>query len=197
MMSLTKMRGNSPEDVMTSRSFLYRQTPNIITSARIALVPVVLWLILGYWDSWMGRLAALALLVIAASTDGIDGAIARKRNLVTNLGKILDPIADKALLSGALIALSIQGAIPWAATGIILVRELGVTVFRLVVIKKRVIAASGGGKFKTVMQIIAVSMVIAPFDFLGDWYSILTQIVLWFTVALTVYTGIQILRPQK
>jgi CDP-diacylglycerol--glycerol-3-phosphate 3-phosphatidyltransferase len=191
------MLGSSPEDVMTSRSFLYRQTPNIITSVRIALVPVVLWLILGYWDSWAGRMAALVLLVIAASTDGIDGAIARKRNLVTNLGKILDPIADKALLSGALIALSIQGAIPWVATGIILVRELGITVFRLAVVKKRVIAASGGGKFKTVMQIIAVSMVIAPFDFLGPWFSILTQIVLWFTVALTVFTGIQILRPQK
>lgn len=191
------MPGNSLEDVMTSRSFLYRQTPNIITSIRIALVPVVLWLILGYWDSWEGRLSALVLLVIAASTDGIDGAIARKRNLITNLGKILDPIADKALLSGALIALSIQGAIPWIATGIILVRELGVTVFRLVVVKKRVIAASGGGKFKTVMQIIAVSMVIAPFDFLGAWFSVVTQVVLWFTVALTVYTGIQILRPQK
>lgn len=191
------MPGNSLEGVMTSRSFLYRQTPNIITSIRIALVPVVLWLILGYWDSWEGRLSALVLLVIAASTDGIDGAIARKRNLITNLGKILDPIADKALLSGALIALSIQGAIPWIATGIILVRELGVTVFRLVVVKKRVIAASGGGKFKTVMQIIAVSMVIAPFDFLGVWFSVLTQVVLWFTVALTVYTGIQILRPQK
>jgi CDP-diacylglycerol--glycerol-3-phosphate 3-phosphatidyltransferase len=191
------MLGSSPEDVMTSRSFLYRQTPNIITSLRIALVPVVLWLILGYWDSWAGRMAALVLLVIAASTDGIDGAIARKRNLVTNLGKILDPIADKALLSGALIALSIQDAIPWVATGIILVRELGITVYRLAVVKKRVIAASGGGKFKTVMQIIAVSMVIAPFDFLGPWFSILTQIVLWFTVALTVYTGIQYLRPQK
>lgn len=191
------MPGSSPEDAMTSRSFLYRQTPNIITSVRIALVPVVLWLILGYWESWEGRLAALVLLVIAASTDGIDGAIARKRNLVTNLGKILDPIADKALLSGALIALSILGAIPWVATAIILVRELGITVFRLVIVKKRVIAASGGGKFKTVMQIIAVSMVIAPFDFLGPWFSILTQIVLWFTVALTVYTGIQILRPQK
>jgi CDP-diacylglycerol--glycerol-3-phosphate 3-phosphatidyltransferase len=191
------MPGSSPEDAMTSRSFFYRQTPNIITSIRIALVPVVLWLILGYWESWEGRLAALILLVVAASTDGIDGAIARKRNLVTNLGKILDPIADKALLSGALIALSILGAIPWVATGIILVRELGITVFRLVIVKKRVIAASGGGKFKTVMQIIAVSMVIAPFDFLGPWFSILTQVVLWFTVALTVYTGLQILRPQK
>lgn len=182
---------------MSSRSFLYRQTPNIITSARIALVPLVLWLILGYWDSWMGRLAALVLLVLAASTDGIDGAIARRRNLVTNLGKILDPIADKALLSGALIALSIQDAIPWVATSIILVRELGITVFRLVVVRKRVIAASGGGKFKTVMQIIAVSMVIAPFEFLGSWYTILTQVVLWFTVVLTVYTGLQYLRPQK
>lgn len=182
---------------MTTRSFLYRQTPNIITSLRIALVPVVLWLIFEYWDSWAGRLAALVLLVLAASTDGIDGAIARKRNLVTNLGKILDPIADKALLSGALIALSIQGAIPWLATGIILVRELGITIYRLVVVRKRVIAASGGGKFKTVMQIVAVSMVIAPFGLLGDWYSILTQAVLWFTVALTVYTGIEYLRPRK
>lgn len=191
------MPGSSPEDVMTTRSFLYRQTPNIITSLRIALVPVVLWLIFEYWDSWAGRLAALVLLVLAASTDGIDGAIARKRNLVTNLGKILDPIADKALLSGALIALSIQGAIPWLATGIILVRELGITIYRLVVVRKRVIAASGGGKFKTVMQIVAVSMVIAPFGLLGDWYSILTQAVLWFTVALTVYTGIEYLRPRK
>jgi CDP-diacylglycerol--glycerol-3-phosphate 3-phosphatidyltransferase len=182
---------------MTSRSFLYRQTPNIITSARIALVPVVLWLIFEYWDSWAGRMAALVLLVLAASTDGIDGAIARRRNLVTNLGKILDPIADKALLSGALIALSIQGAIPWLATGIILVRELGITIYRLVIVRKRVIAASGGGKFKTVMQIIAVSMVIAPFEFLGDWYSMLTQAVLWFAVALTVYTGVQYLRPAK
>lgn len=191
------MPGSSREDAMTSRSFLYRQTPNIITSARIAMVPVVLWLILSYWDSWAGRLAALVILIIAASTDGIDGAIARRRNLITNLGKILDPIADKALLSGALIALSIQGAIPWAATGIILVRELGITIFRLVVVKKRVIAASGWGKFKTVMQIIAVCLVIAPFDFLGGWYAVLTQIVLWFTVALTVFTGIQYLRPQK
>jgi CDP-diacylglycerol--glycerol-3-phosphate 3-phosphatidyltransferase len=123
--------------------------------------------------------------------------IARRRNLVTNLGKILDPIADKALLSGALIALSIQEAIPWVATIIVLVRELGITLYRLIVIKKRVIAASGGGKFKTVMQIIAVSLAIAPFEFLGSWYLVFVQVVLWFTVALTVYTGIDYLRPKK
>jgi CDP-diacylglycerol--glycerol-3-phosphate 3-phosphatidyltransferase len=182
---------------MTSRSFLYRQTPNLITSLRILMVPIVLWLIMVGWDSTADRVIALILLVLAASTDGIDGAIARKRNLVTNLGKILDPIADKALLSGALIVLSIQGAVPWWATVLILVREFGITVYRLVVAKRRVIAASGGGKFKTVLQIIGVSMAVAPFDFLGSWWGWLTQAVIVFAVVVTWYTGIQYLRPQK
>lgn len=191
------MRGSSRAEEMTSRSFLYRQTPNLITSARLALVPVVLWLMLEYWDQPMMRLAALVLLILAASTDGLDGAIARRRKLETNLGKILDPIADKALLSGSLIALSVLGAVPWLATAIILLRELGITIFRLVVVRKRVIGASGGGKFKTVMQIIAVCLFIAPFAFLGQWYLVLSDLVLWFTVALTVWTGISYLRPTQ
>jgi len=87
--------------------------------------------------------------------------------------------------------------VPWVATIIILVRELGITVYRLVVIKKEVIAASGGGKFKTVMQIVAVCLFIAPFDFLGGWYSVFAQIVLWFTVILTLWTGLQYLWPKK
>jgi CDP-diacylglycerol--glycerol-3-phosphate 3-phosphatidyltransferase len=182
---------------MTSRSFLYRQTPNIITSVRILMVPLVLWLIMIGWDSFADRMIALVLLVLAASTDGIDGAIARKRNLVTNLGKILDPIADKALLSGALIVLSIQGAVPWWATVAILIREFGITVYRLAVAKRRVIAASGGGKFKTVIQIIGVSMAVAPFDFLGAWWGWLTQAVITMAVVITWYTGIQYLRPLK
>lgn len=182
---------------MSSKGFIYRHTPNLITMARIAMVPVVLVLILGQWDSFWGRIWALVLLVVAASTDGIDGAIARKRNLVTNLGKLLDPIADKALLSGSLIALSIQGAVPWIATGVILFRELGITVFRLVVAKKRVIAATGGGKLKTVIQIIAVSLAIAPFQALGPWYDLATQAVIWFAVGLTVWTGMRILWPSK
>lgn len=180
-----------------SNGFLYRQTPNLITSSRILVVPIVIWLILNEWDSYIGRAVAIVLLVLAASTDGIDGAIARKRDLVTNLGKILDPIADKALLSGALIALSIQGAVPWLATGLILFRELGVTLYRLVVVKKRVIAATGGGKFKTVMQIIAVSLYVAPLGILGLWYLWLSDIVLWFTVALTLITGFRIVWPRK
>jgi CDP-diacylglycerol--glycerol-3-phosphate 3-phosphatidyltransferase len=161
------------------------------------MVPLVLWLMMVGWDSFAERMLALVLLVLAASTDGIDGAIARKRNLVTNLGKILDPIADKALLSGALIVLSIQAAVPWWATVLILVREFGITVYRLVVAKRRVIAASGGGKFKTVIQIIGVSMAVAPFDFLGSWWLWLTQAVILFAVVITWYTGIQYLRPQK
>jgi len=143
------------------------------------------------------RLAALILLILAASTDGLDGAIARRRNLETNLGKILDPIADKALLSGSLIALSVLDVVPWVATIIILARELGITVYRLLVVRRRVIAASGGGKFKTVMQIVAVCLFIAPFEFLGNWYLIFSSAVLWFTVALTVWTGISYLIPRK
>ena len=161
------------------------------------MVPLVLWLIMIGWDSFADRMIALVLLVLAASTDGIDGAIARKRNLVTNLGKILDPIADKALLSGALTVLSIQGAVPWFATVAILIREFGITVYRLAVAKRRVIAASGGGKFKTVIQIIGVSMAVAPFDFLGAWWGWLTQAVITMAVVITWYTGIQYLRPAK
>lgn len=182
---------------MSSNSFLYRQTPNLITAARIALVPVVLWLILVLWESDLGRFLALVLLVLAASTDGIDGAIARKRNLVTNLGKLLDPIADKALLSGSLIALSITGQVQWWITVAILLRELGITVYRLVIAKRQVLEASSGGKFKTVLQIIAISLAIAPFDFLGNWYQTFVYLVLLFTVAITWYTGIRYLIPKK
>ena len=190
------MPGSSPAGAMTYNSFFYRQTPNLITMSRLAMVPIVLWLILDHWDFW-GRFVALVLLVLAASTDGIDGAIARKRNLVSDLGKLLDPIADKALLSGSLIALSMVGAVPWVATVIILARELLITVYRLIVARKKVIAATGGGKFKTVMQIIAVSLLLAPFEALGSWYVGLSQAVLWFTVVLTVRSGVKILWPSK
>jgi len=192
-----KTPGSSPVEEMTSKSFLYRQTPNLITSLRLALVPLVLWLLLEFWDDSVIRFIAMVILIIAASTDGLDGSIARRRGLITNLGKILDPIADKALLGGTLIVLSMLGAVSWFATGLILVRELGITLFRLVVIRRRVIAADGSGKFKTVMQIIAVCLVIAPFGFLGDWYGWLTNIVLWFTVAITLWSGALYLWPKK
>ena len=192
-----KTPGSSPVEEMTSRSFLYRQTPNLITSLRLAMVPVVLWMLLEFWDDSLIRFFAMVILIIAASTDGLDGSIARRRGLITNLGKILDPIADKALLGGTLIVLSILGAVSWFATALILIRELGITLFRLLVIRKRVIAADGSGKFKTVMQIVAVCLVIAPFGFLGEWYGWLTNIVLWFTVAITLWSGALYIWPKK
>lgn len=181
---------------MSSNGFFYRQTPNLITIARILLVPVVIWLILAQWDSVLGRVSALVLFVLAASTDGIDGAIARRRDVITNLGKLLDPIADKALLSGALVALSILGEVNWFATVLILIRELGITLWRLAIANKNVVAASGGGKLKTVIQIVAISLVIAPFEFLGAWYELFTEFGIWLSVLVTLYTGWQYLRSQ-
>lgn len=179
---------------MSSSGFFYRQTPNLITIVRILLVPLVIWLILLHWDSIWGRVSALVLFVLAASTDGIDGAIARKRNVITNLGKLLDPIADKALLSGALVALSVLGEVNWWATSLILFRELGITLWRLAIANKNVVAASGGGKLKTVIQIVAISLVIAPFEFLGVFYDLLTEFGIWLSVAVTLVTGWQYLR---
>lgn len=181
---------------MSSKGFFYRQTPNLITIARILLVPLVIWLILAHWESILGRVSALVLFVLAASTDGIDGAIARRRNVITNLGKLLDPIADKALLSGALVALSWLGEVSWWATVLILFRELGITLWRLAIANKNVVAASGGGKLKTVIQIVAISLVIAPFEFLGSWYSMVVEFGIWLSVAITLYTGISYLRAQ-
>lgn len=192
-----KMPGSSPVDEMTTKSFFYRQTPNLITSLRLAMVPLVLWLLLEFWSDPIMRLVAMVILILAASTDGLDGSIARRRGLITNLGKILDPIADKALLSGSLIVLSVLDAVSWYATVLILLRELGITLFRLLIIRRRVLPASSGGKFKTVMQIVAVCLVIAPFGFLGEWYFWVTNVVLWFTVAITLWTGALYLWPKK
>jgi phosphatidylglycerophosphate synthase len=113
--------------------------PNAITMARILAVPFFIWSLVSFADneSPLRWISELIFIVIMAS-DGIDGAIARKRGIVTDLGKLLDPIADKALLGGALVTLSILGEIAWWVTIVILVRELGITVYRLVVVNQQV-----------------------------------------------------------
>ena len=166
--------------------------PNAITVARILLVPVFIWLALKYQhkeslNSWW----AILVFVIAISTDGLDGAIARRRGLVTNLGKILDPIADKALTGAGLILLSFLGLVPWLATILILVRELGITVYRLIVVKKRVVAASGGGKLKTTLQGIVIPLILSPLDHYWPTLVSVELVLLWITVAITVLTGLQ------
>jgi CDP-diacylglycerol--glycerol-3-phosphate 3-phosphatidyltransferase len=169
--------------------------PNVITVVRILLAPLFVWMLLadGGEDGWL-RWAAAALFILAIATDGVDGAIARRRNLVTELGKLLDPIADKVLTGGALIALSILGELPWWVTIVILVREVGITIYRFVVIRQGVIAASRGGKIKTIVQSVAISFALVPlWTIFGDWIYWVDGILMTAAVILTVVTGIDYL----
>lgn len=168
---------------------------NIITVARILIAPVFIWLLLAD-DSKLGilRWVAAVLFIIAIATDGLDGYLARRQNLVTNVGILLDPIADKILIGGALVALSILGELWWWVTIVILVREFGITIYRFVALKDRVISASPAGKLKTLVQAIAVSLFLVPlWLFLGDWVHMLNWIVMGIALVLTVYSGIEYL----
>ena len=166
--------------------------PNTITIARIAVAPVFIYLLfVSPEKTSLQRWLALILFVLAISTDGIDGAIARKRNLVTNLGKLLDPIADKALIGGALVALSLLGELSWFITAAILIRELGITVYRLVVAKRRVLAASGGGKFKTIIQSIAIGFLVSPLDAYFEWLIPVEMVLIYIALFTTIITGLQ------
>jgi CDP-diacylglycerol--glycerol-3-phosphate 3-phosphatidyltransferase len=177
---------------------------NLITVARILLAPVFIWLVLvaDADDNVALRWIATALFVIAIATDGVDGMLARSRNLVTNVGILLDPIADKVLTGGALVALSILGELPWWVTALILVREIGITVFRFAVLRDRVIPASRGGKLKTIFQSVAISMALAPFAALAvslgwdaavPWIDVLNIALMSIAVLLTAVTGIDYL----
>jgi len=133
---------------------------NLLTLIRILLVPLFVWLLFHDGTGW--RLAALLVFAVASLTDRIDGELARRHNLVTDFGKIADPIADKALTGSALIGLSIIGDLWWWVTVVILVREIGITLLRFVVIRYGVIPASKGGKLKTMLQILAIGFYVCP-----------------------------------
>ncbi|TYB43446.1 CDP-diacylglycerol--glycerol-3-phosphate 3-phosphatidyltransferase [Actinomadura chibensis] len=133
---------------------------NALTLVRIALVPVFVWFLFLDGDGW--RLAAFAVFAAASITDKIDGDLARARGLVTDFGKIADPIADKALTGAALVSLSLMGELWWWVTVVIMVREIGITVLRFIVIRRGVIPASKGGKLKTMLQVIAIGLYILP-----------------------------------
>jgi CDP-diacylglycerol--glycerol-3-phosphate 3-phosphatidyltransferase len=169
---------------------------NIITVARIVAAPVVLWLIVvvdaGDWGVW--RFVAAGLFIVAISTDGVDGALARKRNLITTSGVLMDPIADKALTGAAFVSLALVAELPWWVVVVILGREILITVFRLVVIKKRVIPASRGGKAKTISQSIALGLWLTPtWIFVGEWIFVVNWALMGVAVVLTVVTGIDYL----
>ncbi|WP_445154758.1 CDP-diacylglycerol--glycerol-3-phosphate 3-phosphatidyltransferase [Arthrobacter sp. Hor0625] len=168
--------------------------PNILTMLRIALVPFFVWFLIldapglqagnGVW-----RWAAVVAFAVAIYTDKLDGDIARSRGLVTDFGKIADPIADKLLIGSALVMLSLLGELPWWVTALILVREWGVTALRFFVIRYGVIPASRGGKLKTVVQTVAIFLYVMPLAAIAPWLGFVAFAVMMAALAITVWTG--------
>jgi CDP-diacylglycerol--glycerol-3-phosphate 3-phosphatidyltransferase len=162
--------------------------PNFLTTIRLLVVPVLAWLLFQENSTTnFNRTIAGVLFIVAALTDIADGTIARKWNLITNFGKIFDPIADKALIGTALIGLSSMGLLDWWFTWVILAREIFVTLLRFWVIKQGVIPASRGGKLKTIMQIVAISFYLLP---LPNSVSLLAEILMYVAVILTLATAV-------
>ncbi len=152
---------------------------NVLTVVRILGVPVFGWLLLTEGgDSVALRLWAFVAFVLLMITDRIDGDLARKYNLVTNFGKVADPIADKALTGMAFVGLSIIGVLWWWVTIVVLVREWGITLMRFVVMKYGVMPASRGGKIKTALQAFALGGYVLPFEI---WDTGFTAVLLWIT----------------
>jgi CDP-diacylglycerol--glycerol-3-phosphate 3-phosphatidyltransferase len=161
---------------------------NGLTVARVFLVPVFGWLLLREGgDDDPSRIAAFVAFAIAMLTDQVDGALARKHGLVTDFGKIADPIADKALTGMAFVGLSILGELPWWVTVVVLVREWGITALRFAVIRYGVMAANRGGKLKTALQALALGLYILP---LPGWFDPVEITVMAVAVIVTVVTGI-------
>lgn len=165
---------------------------NALTGVRLVLVPVFGFLLLhepaagGGW-----RTAAFVAFVVASLTDRFDGDIARRRGLVTDLGKIADPIADKALVGTALVGLSWLGELPWWVTAVVLAREVAVTSLRFVVIRHAVLAAGRGGKLKTLLQTVAIALYVLA---LPGPTQLVAQVVMGAAVLVTWGTGIDYLR---
>ncbi|WP_232013803.1 CDP-diacylglycerol--glycerol-3-phosphate 3-phosphatidyltransferase [Glycomyces terrestris] len=164
---------------------------NVVTVARIFLVPVfAVFVVLSEMEHTGWRVAACLLFIFISATDFVDGWLARSRGLVTDFGKLADPIADKALIGTALVLLSFYGDVAWWVTVVILVRELGITAWRMAIRTRTVHAADRGGKLKTVLQITAVSWLLfpwpAPLDAVGSW-------LMYAALVLTVLTGMDYL----
>ncbi|GAA4883083.1 CDP-diacylglycerol--glycerol-3-phosphate 3-phosphatidyltransferase [Serinicoccus chungangensis] len=166
--------------------------PNALTVLRIALVPLFGWLLLsGGGDDPGLRWWALAVFLVAIGTDWVDGHLARKQGLITAFGKLMDPIADKALIGTALVGLSLLALLPWWVTVVILVREVGITLMRFVVIRRGVIPASKGGKLKTVLQAVGIAVLVAP---VAGWFHELGVWVMYAATLVTVVTGVDYVR---
>jgi CDP-diacylglycerol---glycerol-3-phosphate 3-phosphatidyltransferase len=161
---------------------------NVLTGVRMAMVPVFLVALFvgdGHETRW--RIIAFLIFAAAVITDRFDGALARTYGLITEFGKLADPIADKALIGAALIGLSLLGDLPWWVTVVILIREIGVTILRFAVLRRGVIPASRGGKLKTLVQAVAIGLFILPLS--GAWLTG-AWVIMWAAIALTLVTGL-------
>ncbi|GAB2756631.1 CDP-diacylglycerol--glycerol-3-phosphate 3-phosphatidyltransferase [Salinifilum aidingensis] len=168
---------------------------NVLTVVRLVLVPVFLLALFwagGHDALW--RVVATAVFVLAAITDRVDGDLARRRGLVTDFGKVVDPIADKALTGSALLGLSVLGELWWWATAVIIGREALVTVLRFWVIRHGVIPASRGGKLKTLLQTVAIVLYLVPVDALDPARWALLAAALLVTVGTGVDYAVQAVR---
>ena len=166
-----------------------KHVPNALTVARLVIVPV--FLVLLFWqplDPWW-RFASAAVFSVGVLTDLLDGKIARHYNIVSDFGKLWDPIADKALTGAALIALSILWELPWWITIVILVREWGITWMRVVMLKYAVMAAAMGGKWKTFLQSIALIVFLLGLWWMPVWVQIVAWVIMGAAFLLTVVTG--------
>jgi len=179
--------------------------PNALTTLRIVMVPFFAWALLQDGGDSVGwRLVAFAIFLAAMITDKVDGDIARKHNLVTNFGKIADPIADKALTGMAFVGLSLIGDLWWWVTVVVLLREWSVTLLRLSIMKHVVLAANRSGKVKTVLQTVALCLFILPLKLLegpletaGELLWYVGAVLMAAAVAMTMWSGYEFLRDAR
>ncbi len=164
--------------------------PNALTAIRVLLVPAFAVVLLSHPHEPLWRVVSTAIFVLAICTDFLDGRIARSRNIVTTFGKLVDPIADKALTGMALIGLSIVGELWWWVTIVILVREWGITLLRFAMLRYGVMAAGRGGKIKTVLQSVALGVLLLP---LPGWLLPVGWVLMAAALILTVVSGVDYL----
>ena len=164
---------------------------NTLTLSRLVLVPVfLLALFTGDGHQIAGRIVAFVIFAIACITDRFDGLLARNYGMATEFGAFVDPIADKALIGSALIGLSMLGDVPWWVTAVIVTREVGVTLLRLIVIRRGVIPASWGGKLKTLVQAVAIGLFVLPWANEPGLFRVGASVLMGIAIVLTVVTGV-------
>lgn len=174
--------------------------PNVLTVLRIVMVPVFVVVLFLYPESPGGRVAATAIFVVAMLTDLADGWIARRYNLITDFGKLWDPVADKALTGAAFVSLSILGSmgvaggLPWYFTILILVREWGITWVRAAIAKYGIMPAGKGGKAKTLTQTFALILFLLWLPQLPGPLQVIAWALMWAALILTVVTGLDYIR---